>query len=207
MIEVLAKGMAVGLAVAAPVGPIGLLCMRRTWSDGRIAGFATGLGAAAADAVYGLLVAAGFAVTGLLVEHARAISFFGGLLIVWLGVQSIRAFRAGGATRAAAAGDFRGVLSAFGTTFLLTLSNPMTILSFVALVAGLGPSLTESAKAPYVLVVGVFAGSALWWLILVHLATFAQARMTPATMRWVDLASGGLLLAWGVSIVGAAIFV
>ena len=205
MIEVLAKGIGVGFAIAAPVGPIGLLCIRRTWADGRAIGLATGLGAATADGVYGFMVAGGLAVTGLLVEHARPLSFVGGLLIVWLGVQAIRAYFARGEMKPAAAGEMRGVASAFATTFLLTLSNPMTILSFVALVTGLGPSLAASASAPFVLVAGVFTGSALWWVILVHLASFARARTTPEALRWIDLASGGLLIAWGAAIVGGAV--
>ncbi|PLX38597.1 MAG: lysine transporter LysE [Hyphomicrobiales bacterium] len=206
MIEVLLKGLGVGLAVAAPVGPIGLLCIKRTISDGRAAGLATGLGAATADGVYGFMVAAGFAATGLLVSYADPMAVGGGLLIAWLGILSIRAFvRKHREGTMAAPLKSRGVLSAFATTFALTISNPMTILAFVALIAGLGAASAASASAPYVLVLGVFLGSALWWLFLVHIAIIARSRLREEHTRWLDLVSGGVLLGWGLWIVVGAL--
>lgn len=207
MIDVLIKGFGVGVAVAAPVGPIGLLCIKRTLADGRSAGLASGLGAASADAVYGFMVAAGLAATGLLVSYAGAMALFGGTLIAVLGVLSIRAFLTGAGDDAKPAGarDSRGLLSAFATTFALTISNPMTILAFVALVSGLGASAASHPGAAYVLVAGVFAGSALWWLFLVMVASTARSRITPRETRWLDLVSGAVLVIWGVWIVWGAL--
>ena len=199
MIEVLLKGVGVGVAVAAPVGPIGLLCIKRTFADGTASGIASGLGAASADAVYGLMVAAGLAATGILVTYAEPMEIFGGLLIAILGALSIRAFLKGAGANAkpADAKGGRGLVPAFATTFALTISNPMTILAFVALVAGIGASAASSPSAAYVLVLGVFAGSALWWLFLVNATSTARSKITPSVTRWLDLVSGIVLLIWG----------
>ncbi|MFD0980770.1 LysE family transporter [Tropicimonas aquimaris] len=209
MIEVLLKGIGVGLAIAAPVGPIGLLCIRRTLIDGRAAGLATGLGAATADAVYGMMVAAGFAATGVLVAHAGPMALAGGLLVAALGAMSLRGYWAARhqpAPQAAGQGrPYRGVVAAWASTFALTLSNPMTILAFIGMVAALGSAASGTPLAPYVLVIGVFAGSALWWLMLVHMALFAGRRMDAAAMRWLDLVSGSVLLVWGGWIAATAL--
>ncbi len=205
MIEILLKGIGVGFAVAAPVGPIGLLCIRRTLKEGRTSGLASGLGAATADGIYGFMVAAGFAATGLMISYAQPMQLFGGLLIACLGLLSIRAFfKAKSDTKPADAKEAGSIVSAFATTFALTISNPMTILAFVALVAGLGSAAASHAYAAYILVFGVFAGSALWWIILVTAASLACSRITPATTRWLDLASGTVLLIWGAWITWSA---
>ncbi|PRY24941.1 putative LysE/RhtB family amino acid efflux pump [Aliiruegeria haliotis] len=202
-LDIFLRAVGIGFAIAAPVGPIGLLCIRRTLVDGRAAGVATGPGAATADAVYGLMVAAGFAATGVLVSHARPLAIGGGMLIAWLGLMSVRGFlRApvAGLTAGLPVGHdhpARGVLSAWATTFALTLSNPMTILAFVGMVAALGSAAASQPAAPYWLVGGVFAGSALWWLLLVQMALVARTRLTPGATRWLDLGSGIVLLLWG----------
>ncbi len=202
--EIFLKGIGVGLAVAAPVGPIGILCIRRTLMEGRFAGLATGFGAAAADGVYGIMVAAGFALTGVLVSHAELLKIGGGALIMLLGMLSIRTFFAGSKPVAMTAPSGRGLLGAFSTTFALTLSNPMTILSFVGLVAGLGASVAGGASKAYWLVLGVFLGSALWWLFLVHIALVAKSRLSPDLTRWLDVISGAVLTTWGLWIVARA---
>ncbi len=204
--EVLLKGIGVGLAVAIPVGPIGLLCIRRTMASGRGMGLASGIGAAAADMTYGLMVAAGFAATGLLVSYAIPMQMGGGILIALLGVMSILAFPRAAPVNAKAP-DKRvfGILGAFATTYVLTMSNPMTILTFVGLVAGLGASAQTSPMALYWLVFGVFLGSALWWFFLVHATLAARTRMTHATTRWLDLISGMVLLVWGGWIAAGAV--
>lgn len=207
MIDVLFKGVGVGIAVAAPVGPIGLLCIKRTLANGKAAGIASGLGAASADAVYGFMVAAGFAATGLLVSYAGPMELFGGLLIALLGLLSIWAFlkNAGAEAKPAEAASGRGLLPAYAATFMLTISNPMTILAFVALVAGLGASAASYPGAAYILVLGVFSGSALWWLFLVTAASTARSRITPHATRWLDLVSGAVLLVWGGGIAWGAL--
>ena len=176
--EPLLTGIGVGLAVAAPVGPIGILCIRRTLTEGRATGLATGFGAASADAVYGIIAATGLAVSGILVSHADLLRVGGGTLIAVLGILSLRTFFLN-RTAAELVTSSRGLFGAFFTTFALTLGNPMTILAFVGLIAGLGAAI-DNPMAPYLLVVGVFIGSAAWWLFLVHLALAVKTRLTPA---------------------------
>ncbi len=200
MWDVFLKAVGMGLAVAAPVGPIGLLCIRRSLSDGRAAGLATGMGAASADATYGLLVASGFAATGLL-SYEMPMAVGGGALLMLLGLFSLRSFFRATAPSAAAAPRSRALLPAYLSTYLLTLSNPMTILVFVGMVAGLGAIAAADPLAPYWLVIGVFVGSALWWMILVQLSLWAKNRMTPAVTRWFDAVSGAVLVVWGAWIV------
>ncbi|WP_198666010.1 LysE family transporter [Tropicimonas sp. IMCC34043] len=209
MIEVLVKGIGAGLAVAAPVGPIGLLCIRRTALQGRATGLATGLGAATADAVYGLIAAAGFAASGLLVTHAGIMALGGGLLLAMLGALSLKRFLQGqgavsgdaavaeATSAGAGAPSVSGVPAAYATGVALTLSNPATILTFVGMIAALGATARGSVAAPYWLVLGVFLGSALWWLILVHGTLLVRGWMTGRALRWLDLVSGLLLLIWG----------
>lgn len=196
------KGLVMGLAVAAPVGPIGVLCIRRSLSDGRAAGLATGMGAATADAAYGLLVALGFAATGVLVRYAGPMAIGGGALLVWLGLSSLRSFLRfdEGAAAIRPAQAHGTIFKSWVTTFLLTMANPLTILTFVGMIAGLGAAAGSAPMAPYWLVAGVFVGSALWWLVLVQLALSIRGRMTPALTRWFDLISGGVLVVWGAQI-------
>jgi len=205
MIEVLLKGLVVGVLVAAPVGPIGILCIKRVLSGGWIIGVATGLGVASADATYGLMVAAGFAATGLLVSFAGPMQIAGGLLIAILGALSLRAFLRPERGNSRAAPNARGLWGAFASAFGLTLSNPMTILAFAGLVAGLGAAAAGQAGATYVLVAGVFLGSLLWWVFLSTATALARRRLSPGLARWLDLVSGLVLLAWGLRIAWQAL--
>lgn len=198
MIAVFLNGLGMGVAVAAPVGPIGLLCIKRTLTRGWVNGLATGLGVASADATYGLMVAAGLAATGLLLAWAIPLQLGGGLLIAMLGLLALRSFLRPAPARGAETGSARGHLAAFASAYGLTLSNPMTILAFAGLVAGLGATAAATPGAAYVLVAGVFSGSALWWLLLASSAGLARTRMTAAVTRWLDLVSGLVLLIWGL---------
>ncbi|CAM2147024.1 Lysine transporter LysE [Pararobbsia alpina] len=157
----------IGFCIAAPVGPIGMLCIHRSLSGGFAPGLATGLGAACADAVYGLLGAIG--VAGIVMGFpmfTMALQIGGGLFLLWLARAMFRMHAQTDAPRAAAV----SVPRAFATTFALTLSNPTTILSFIAMFAALGASVAASQGprwvAPSTMVAGVFAGSACWWLVL-----------------------------------------
>ncbi|MGB0499373.1 MAG: LysE/ArgO family amino acid transporter [Rubricella sp.] len=193
------SGVGFGLAVAMPVGPIGVLTIRRTLAQGRAAGLATGFGAAAADGVYGVVVASGFALSGLLESYGETMRLVGALILMALGVSSLRGFFAPEAV-APEAPSVSGLLTAFGQTFLLTLTNPATILTFVALIASLGAVVQSSPSAPYWLVLGVVAGSALWWIVLVQVTLLARKRLTRDVTRWIDLASGVILGAFGLFI-------
>lgn len=202
------RGFVLGLAIAAPVGPIGVLCIRRTFADGRLIGFVSGLGAAVADAFYGAIAAFGVSAIPLLLSGARLwIHLIGAVFIALLGIQIMFAKPAaaapvgsGGAAMSAPRGRLSArLVSAWITTLGLTLTNPTTILSFAALFAGIG---LASAHAPVavagVTVAGVFTGSACWWLILSWAVSLARTRVTPGAMRWVNRVSGLSLLGFAV---------
>jgi threonine/homoserine/homoserine lactone efflux protein len=196
MIRLLLKGLVIGFSIAAPVGPIGVLCIRRALTEGRSAGFSAGLGAATADAVYGCI--AGFGVTfvsGFLVDQEAWIRLIGGLFLCYLGARAFSAEPAAGTESAQGS----GLMAVYGSTFLLTLTNPMTILSFAAVFAGLGAA--ETARdygAAIVLVLGVFVGSVLWWFALSGVVSLFRERFDVYALRWVNRISGVVLAGFGV---------
>ncbi len=191
------RGLVIGFSIAAPVGPIGVLCIRRTLAGGRLHGLASGLGAATADASYGAVAGFGLtAVSGLLVEQQGWLRLIGGLFLCALGIRTILARPAS----EAASASRNGLLGAYLSTFALTLTNPLTILSFVAIFAGLGIAETGADYgAALTLVAGVFVGSAAWWLLLSGGVSLLRERFTPRRMRWVNRLSGAVLIAFGLA--------
>jgi threonine/homoserine/homoserine lactone efflux protein len=189
------KGLAIGVAIAAPVGPIGVLCIRRSLLEGWQVGLATGLGAATADAIYGCVAAFGLtAISSALVGHRSWLGFLGGLFLCYLGV---RTFTSSAAARVAES-QGRGLLSAYLSTFFLTLTNPMTILSFVAVFAGFGLGSSPNYLAAGVLVTGVFIGSALWWLLLSSGVGPFQSRVGSGWMQAINRLSGCIIFTFGI---------
>jgi threonine/homoserine/homoserine lactone efflux protein len=194
----LARGLLMGFAIAAPVGPIGVLCIRRSLAEGWLTGFLTGLGAATADGFYGGVAAFGLtAISGVLVAEQGIIRVVGGLLLCYLGVRTLLAKPA---LEAASARRGRGLLGAYATTVGLTLTNPATIISFAAVFAGLGlAGVANSAiAAPGLLTLGVLLGSACWWLLLSGGVSLLRSRLTTGALRWVNRLSGVVLLGFGV---------
>lgn len=194
--SLLLRGLLIGFSIAAPVGPIGALCIRRTLANGRAAGLVSGLGAASADAIYGCI--AGFGLTfisGMLLSQQLWLKLLGGTFLCYLGGRTLLARPA---EQAANAGG-TGLLGAYASTFVLTLTNPTTILSFLAVFAGLG---LASAAGDYgqaaLLVLGVFVGSALWWLLLSGGVSLLRSRLNPQALVWVNRVSGIIILAFGV---------
>jgi threonine/homoserine/homoserine lactone efflux protein len=189
------RGLIIGFSIAAPVGPIGVLCIRRTLAKGRTAGFVSGLGAATADAVYGGI--AGFGLTfiaDLLVEQQAWFRLIGGAFLCYLGIRIVFSKPA---DQAASAGG-KGLFGHFASTFFLTLTNPMTILSFAAIFAGLGLATAEANfQTAVILVAGVFGGSALWWLLLSSGVGLFRAKFS-AHLRWVNRISGILITLFGL---------
>jgi len=199
MIEfpVLIKGMLIGFSIAAPVGPIGVLCIRRTLTDGRLAGLVTGLGAATADAVYGMV--AGFGLTLIstfLVSQQTWVRLLGGGFLCYLGVRTFVAQPIEHAERY----DKNDLLGSYLSTFFLTLTNPLTILSFAAIFAGLGLGIERSSYlSAGLLVLGVFGGSAAWWLLLSMGVGLLRKRLNLRILRWVNRVSGSIILVFGIA--------
>jgi threonine/homoserine/homoserine lactone efflux protein len=189
------KGIVIGFSIAAPVGPIGVLCIRRSIADGQKIGLATGLGAATADAVYGCVAAFGLtAISNFLVRQKLWLGFLGGLFLLFLGIRTFLSR----VSEEPAAARSSGLFSAFLSTFFLTVTNPMTILAFVAIFAALGLGKSPDYFNASALVGGVFAGSALWWLILSSGAAVFGRRLGAGWMRFLNRFSGTVIFAFGV---------
>jgi len=192
----LLRGLVIGFSIAAPVGPIAVLCIRRTLAEGRLPGLASGLGAATADAIYGCV--AGFGLTfisSILITQQSWLRLVGGAFLLYLGLKTFLTKP----TEQAASTKRHGLVGAYASTFFLTLTNPMTILSFAAIFAGLG---VASADGSYlnamVLVLGVFVGSALWWLILSGLVGAFREKFNPHWLRWANRISGAIIIGFGL---------
>lgn len=198
------KAMAIGLSIAAPVGPIGLLTINRTLDQGMRAGLATGLGAAVADAAYAALGAFGVALIVDWLIGARAwLTVFGGAILLWM---AWRTWHRSVAERAAPLPSRADLLRCFGGTFALTLSNPATILSFVAIFGTLAGSAAQPVS-PWTMIAGVLVGSALWWLLLSSLVALWRHRFSARWRKRIDYLSAAILASfalwqWRVMLVG-----
>lgn len=189
-----AKAVLIGLSIAAPVGPIGLLTIQRTLQHGQAVGLATGLGAAAADAVYGAIGA--FGVTALIgaLQVARVpLAVGGGAFLLWMAWQT---WHAPPADHAAQAAGGRSLLASFAGTFVLTLSNPATVLSFIAVFGTLAAQ--GAPSSPWPMIGGVLVGSALWWLLLSTCVARLRQRIDARVRRWINRGSALLLAAFAL---------
>ena len=189
LIPLFLKSALIGLSIAAPVGPIGLLCIQRTLDHGPRVGISTGLGAAVADAMYGAIGAFGVTALITLLTDARPLLASGGaLFLLWLAWS---AWHGAEAKQAAAAKGGVGCWQAFGGTFLLTASNPATILSFIAVFSSLAGAI--STASPMWMIAGVFLGSAAWWFVLVGMVGRLRDRLQAKHLRGIRRGSAVLL--------------
>ncbi|NUQ38224.1 MAG: LysE family transporter [Caldilineales bacterium] len=197
------RGLVLGFAIAAPVGPIGLLCIRRTLNQGRGSGLASGLGAASADAFYGSVAAFGLAfVADFLTAQQMALRLVGGIFLIWVGVRAARARPTVLGAASVMARPRRAQLAAdFASTFLFTLTNPLTILSFTLVFAGLGLAAGSGAYSEAAgLVAGVFSGSALWWLLLSTVVGLWRRRIRPQHLHLLNVGAGAMIALFGLVI-------
>ena len=194
-VSLFVRGLVIGLSIAAVVGPMCILCIQRTASRGQLYGMISGMGIATADAVYGSIAAFGLTViTGFLVSQQVWVRLIGGLFLLYLG---LRAIFTRPAERAAAA-KANSFLGAYVSTLLLTLTNPMTILSFAAIFAGIGVGETgKSYLAAMIVVLGVFTGSALWWCVLTGGISLLRGKFTPQWLLWINRISGIIIALFG----------
>lgn len=184
------RGFALGFSIAAVVGPIGLLCIRRTLATGFAIGFVSGLGAATADATYAAVASLGIsALASVLIDQRLWLRLIGGAFLVYLGLRTLRSAPPSRAADLPATG--LRLAGAYSSTLALTLSNPMTIMSFAAIFAGIAAGSLD-------LVGGVFIGSAAWWLALSVAISRLRGRVTHTHLRVVNIGSGVLILAFGV---------
>lgn len=199
----LVRGLLIGFSIAAVVGPIGLLCIQRTLQHGFLPGLLTGLGAATADATYGSVAASGLTVVSrFLVGQQLWIRLVGGLFLVYLGVRVILTRPA--AQAASAKGHH--LPGIYLSTLLLTLTNPLTILSFAAVFAGLGlGGMSRSNSMAALVVIGVFCGSGCWWLLLSGGVSLLRERLTPGWLIWINRGAGVAIVIFGVVALGSLV--
>jgi threonine/homoserine/homoserine lactone efflux protein len=192
----LLQGLLLGFSIAAPVGPIGILCIRQTLERGWRIGLLTGLGAATADMLYGAVAAFGITfISRALLGSQMWLRLAGGLFLLYLGLRTFFRLPVASSSPVRA----QNGRAAFLTTFLLTLTNPLTIISFAAIIASLGSGRTGAGfMSPLLLVLGVFLGSSAWWLVLSSSINLFKNRVSPEGMRWINRISGSLITAFGI---------
>lgn len=202
-LDLLIKGVILGVTVAAPLGPVGMLCINRTLERGFVVGMAGGVGTAVADAIFAGFAALGLAIFAALLEMIDIpLRLFGGALVIWLGWRSLT-------PRAVAAGDVSSRRNLFGiaaATFALTITNPMTILFLAAVFASLGLGADSTVSGAAMVVIGVFIGSMLWWFLLNGSITLFRHKLSPRFLYWVSYVSGGILIILGAASIVSAIW-
>ncbi len=192
MIDFFLKGLAIGFSIAIAIGPIGILCIQRTVSRGFKMGILTGLGAATADGFYGIVAGTGIAaISSVLISYQPFVCGIGSLFLFWLAFNT---FRTVPAAMEGPQTEIETSVSSFVSSFLLTLSNPMTILMFTAIFAGLGlMGSVNGYQAASALVSGVFLGSMAWWLILSGTVSRIRERLSDTIIKRINQISGVLL--------------
>jgi threonine/homoserine/homoserine lactone efflux protein len=196
-LPLLLKGGAIGLAISVPVGPIGVLCIQRTLAGGRIAGLVSGLGAATADAIYAAIAVLGLTfISEILIGQQASLRLLGGGILILLGIRILLSRP----PDESATEERSGLGGAYASTFILTLTNPLTILFVAAIFIGIGATATSgNLLSGTILVLGVFLGSTLWWFLLSGGVSLLRDRVTPKAMRWVNWISGTIIALFGAS--------
>jgi threonine/homoserine/homoserine lactone efflux protein len=192
------RGLLIGLSIAAAVGPMSILCIQRTLNKGQLYGLVSGLGIATADGVYGSIAAFGLTlITNFLIHEQIWIRLLGGLFLIYLGVKTILSKPS---ERAAVLNaKTNSYLGAYASTFLLTLTNPLTILSFAAIFAGIGVgSASKSFFSAAIVVLGVFSGSTLWWIILTSGISLLRKKFDLRWLLWINRISGAIITLFGI---------
>ncbi|TWA82438.1 threonine/homoserine/homoserine lactone efflux protein [Azospirillum brasilense] len=202
---VLLQGIVLGIAIAAPVGPIGLLCIRRTLQHGPLMGFFTGFGAAVADTIYGAIAAFGVsAALDFLQGHEIAFQLVGGIFLIVVAIRTFRQKPEDEEREAASAPDTPSFLGGFMTGLSLTLTNPATIMAFIAIFAGFGLGGNLGRVDASTLVAGVFIGASLWWLALSMGVAAVRHRISDRGLTRLNHCTGVALAAFGIWALGMA---
>lgn len=196
-INYLIKGIVIGFSIAAPVGPIGLLCIKQSMTHGPVAGLVTGLGAATADAFYGFVAGFGLTlITGFLLSMKTQLHIIGGGFLVVMGWRTLKHRPV---KKAGPDSDFKGYALSYVSALFLTLTNPMTIMAFMAIFAGLGLAASENGyAASCILVAGVFTGSTLWWIFLTLGTARLGRRLSYGLQEKMNRATGIILILFGI---------
>ena len=209
-IQIILQGILIGVTIAAPVGPIGILCIRRTLAQGRRAGFISGLGAATADALYGAIAAFGLTFISIfLINQSFWLRLGGGLFLIYLGIKTFLSSPSTDTGLVHKSSKEDNLLSYYASTLFLTLTNPITIISFAAIFAGFGivnnqPNDNLAASS---MVLGIFLGSSIWWLTLSILTGFFRMMVNRETMIWINRISGTIIVSFGLLAIISILFI
>ena len=205
LIGFLLKGMLVGVVIAVPVGPVGILCIRRTILDGRLAGLFSGLGAATADSVFGIV--AGFGLTVIsdsLFYYQDFLRIGAAAFLLYVGASALLSDPV---ARRRSDDDPQGLFGDFASTFVLTITNPVTILSFIAIFGAIGFTGEEATLVhAAILVAGVWCGSFFWWIGLIAASGLLRMSFQRQHLVWINRGSGGILVFAGVMLLGSLLF-
>ncbi len=198
-IPIFFKGIIIGISIAAPVGPIGILCIKRSLTRGYAAGFATGLGAALADLIYAIIAGFGLtAVSSFLIKQQPFLYFIGGLVLTALGFKTL----ASPSIIQPLTTKGKSFISTTLETMILTLTNPFTILAFVAAFAGIGLGAeSHDYSSALLLCLGVFLGSALWFIALSTTIAFFRSKCSPSVIARINTISGFFLIGAGIALI------
>jgi threonine/homoserine/homoserine lactone efflux protein len=191
------KGLVLGFSIAAPVGPIGLLCIRRTLAEGRASGFISGLGAATADGFYGFIAAFGLtAISGFLLDFRLPIRYIGALFLLYI---ALKTFFTKPTNKDNQEKTKVSLIKSYTSTVGLTLTNPTTIISFIAVFAGLGVgTMSQNYTGATFTVIGVFCGSVVWWLLLSTSVGLFHHKISDTGMVWINRIAGILMISLGI---------
>lgn len=197
------RGMVIGFALAAPVGPVGVLCIKRALADGRVAAFCAGLGAALADTIFGAVAGLGLTVvSSFLLEHQVTIRLVGGSFLIFVGVRGYGQKAVESEEEVSGA----GLVKDFFASFMLAIANPATILAAIPVVAAVGAIGLQDRESATWLVMGVFSGSALWWLMLSAAAGAVRSRFSPKALTLLSRVSSILLSVTGTFILTSLVW-
>lgn len=199
VLKLFIDGFTLGLAVAAPIGPVGVLCIKKTLSSGLAIGLFAGFGASIAKVIYGIVVGFGLtSVSNFLINYNTYISIIGAIFLTYLGIKIFM-------TKPVMNCDSvqkENKISAFTTMFLLTIMNPMTVLSFLAVFSGLGIANTASSYSNgLVLISGIFCGSMSWWIFLCSMVNLFRQKINGSILSWINKVSGIIIVTFAAMII------
>ncbi len=190
------KGLVIGFLIAVPVGPIGVLCIHRTLAEGKIQGLISGLGAATADAIYGSIAAFGITfVSNFLIEQQFWFRIVGSVFLCGLGVRTFFSKT----VKEAGKNNSLGLFGNYGSAFLLTLMNPITVLAFAVVFASLGITNSNYGSAA-LLIAGVFTGSGIWWFMISGVTGIFREKVSHSNLVWLNRISGTIITLFGLLI-------
>jgi threonine/homoserine/homoserine lactone efflux protein len=188
------RGLIIGFVIAVPVGPVAVLCIHRTLTEGKISGLISGLGAATADAVYGSIAALGLTfISNFLIEQQLWFRIIGAVFLCGLGIRTIFSKVA----KEPGAVNNQSLAANYGSAFVLTLMNPMTFLAFAAVFTSLGITGSHHGFAG-LLIAGVFTGSCIWWILLSSITGLFRQKISHNNLNWLNRISGIIITTFGL---------